>query len=70
MSDKITTIELTSKPLKLWLALTSIASAISVIGLFISFGEPDMSTVRWFWAAVIAVAAHQICRAARWWQHG
>ena len=70
MSENKTQVELTSKPIKLWLAVSSIASLICVIGLFTSFGEPTMSTTHWFWATVITIGVHQVFRAARWWEHG
>lgn len=65
-----TTVELTSKPLKLALALTGTAFAVSFCTTIYSFGETDMSTARWFLATVITGVIYQLCRAARWWQHG
>lgn len=65
-----TTIEQTSKPIKLWLALSGIASVICILGLVVSFGEPAMNTGHWFIAAIIAIGIHQVCRAARWWVNG
>jgi len=70
MSRDITQIELTSKPLKLWLALTGIAFFVCLIGMVYSFGEPTVSTWHWFVATVVTFVAYQVCRAARWWQHG
>lgn len=70
MSDRTTQIELTSKPLKLWLALTGIAFFVCFIGMVVSFGEPAMGTWHWFVATIVTFAVHQFCRAARWWQHG
>ena len=64
------TIEQTSKPIKLWLALSSIAFFISFIGMVVSFGNPAMSTKSWFYATCIALVVHQVCRAARWWENG
>lgn len=70
MSRPITQIELTSKPLKLALALTGIAFLVALGGFAYSLGEPDMSTTHWFVALLVTFAVHQVCRAARWWEHG
>jgi cytosine/uracil/thiamine/allantoin permease len=70
MSREITQIELTSKPLKLALALTGSAFLVSLLGMVYSFGEPDMSTVHWFVGLLVTFAIHQVCRAVRWWEHG
>ena len=64
------TIEQTSKPIKFWLALSSIAFIVSFLGMVVSFGETDMSTKSWFYATGISLVAHQFCRAARWWENG
>ena len=65
-----TTIELTSKPLKLWLAVSGAAFLVSFLGMVYSFGEPQMSTERWFIATVITFAVYKVGRAARWWVNG
>ncbi len=70
MSTKTTQIELTSKPLKLGLALSGTAFLVSFLGMIYSFGEADMSTSRWFVATFITFSVYQLFRAARWWQHG
>ena len=70
MSRETTTIELTSKPLKLWLALSGTAFLVSFLGMVYSLGQPDMSAKHWLVATVGALFWHQVCRAARWWQHG
>ena len=70
MSRPATTIELTSKPLKLWLAVSGAAFLVSFLGMVYSFGEPQMSTWHWFVATGITLAVHQVCRAARWWVNG
>ena len=64
------TVELTSKPVKLWLALSGTAFLISFIGMVVSFGETDMSTKSWFISTVITFCVYRLCRAARWWANG
>lgn len=70
MSRDTTQIELTSKPLKLALALTGTAFLVCAIGAVYSLGEADMNSAHWFEAAFVTLIVHQVCRAARWWQHG
>lgn len=70
MSGKTTQIELTSKPIKLALALSGIAFTICLCTFVYSWGEPQMDSAHWFVAALATYILYRLCRVARWWRHG